>query len=112
MMTRFEAMGSLLLPFTATGVSLLTVGGLIGAPLRGQPWTTAVTLLQWRHGLRARQMAVWWTFRELSQCRHVRRACMRNAGLDCTPSIPTTVCHQSHDVEIYSRYTSPYSACP
>ncbi len=29
-------------------------------------------------------MAAWWTFREPSLCRHVRRELMRNAVLDCT----------------------------
>src|SRR5262245_47131076 len=29
---------------------------------------------------------------------------MRNAFLDFTPNIPTTACHQSNDVERYSRF--------
>jgi len=51
-------MESFLLPWVATGVSLLAVGRLIGATPWGQPWTSAVTLPPGRHGLRARRMAV------------------------------------------------------
>ena len=56
----------LLLPCAATGVSLLAVWCLISTTPRGQPWTPAVTLPQGCAGLRARRMAVLWTFRELS----------------------------------------------
>ena len=80
-----EAMGSFLLPCTAPGVSLLAVWCLSGATPRGQSWTPAVTLPQGRDGLSARRMAVWWTFREPSLCRQVRREFMRNAVLDFTP---------------------------
>ena len=52
-----EAIGSLLLPYAATGVSLLVMGGRSGAPPRGQPWTSAVTLSQGRNGLSVRRMA-------------------------------------------------------
>src|SRR2546429_4649935 len=76
-------MGSFLLPCTATGVSLLAVWCLIGATPRGQPWTPAVTLPPGCDGLRARRMAVVWTFREPSLGRHGRRAFMRNAWFDC-----------------------------
>jgi hypothetical protein len=62
-------MGSFLLPCATTGLSLITVWCLLGAPPRGQPWTPAVTLPQGRDGLSARRMAVWWTFREPSLCR-------------------------------------------
>jgi hypothetical protein len=55
-----------LLPCAATGVSLLAVGCLSGAPPRGQPWTPAVTLPQGRTELSTRQMAVLWTSREFS----------------------------------------------
>src|SRR5215813_11530411 len=61
-----EALGSFLLPCAATGVSLLAVQCLIGGTPRGQPWTPAVTLPQGCDGLRARRMAVLWTFREPS----------------------------------------------
>jgi hypothetical protein len=44
-----------------------------------------VTLLQGRNGLSARRMAVLYTFRESSLCRHVHRAFIRNAVLDVTP---------------------------
>jgi hypothetical protein len=54
-------------------------------------------------GLRARRRAVLWTFREPSLCRHVHRALLRNAVLDVTPIILATACHQSNDVETYSR---------
>ena len=67
-------MGAFLLPCAAAGVSLLAAWCLSGATPRGQPWTLAVTLPQGRNGLSARQMAVLWTFREPSQCCHVRRA--------------------------------------
>jgi hypothetical protein len=30
---------------------------------------------------------------------------MRNAVLDVTPLIPATACHQSNDVEPYSRFS-------
>ena len=68
-----EAIGSFLLPCAATGVSLLAVWCLSGATPRGQPWTPAVTLPHGCDGLSARRMAVLWTFREPSLCRHVRR---------------------------------------
>ena len=99
-------MGSFLLPCTATGVSLLAVWCLIGATPRGQPWTPAVTLPPGCDGLRARRMAVVWTFREPSLGRHGRRAFMRNAWFDCTPTIPATACHPRNDVETYSRYNA------
>ena len=99
-----EAIGSFLLPCAATGVSLLAVWCLIGATPRGQPWTPTVTLPQGCNGLSARRMAVLWTFREPSLCRHVRREFMRNAWLDLTPSIPATACQQRNYVKTYSRF--------
>ena len=95
---------ALLLPYATTELSLITVCCLIGATPRGQPWTPAVTLPQERDGLSARRMAVLWTFREPSLCRHVHREFMRNAVLDLTPIIPATACHQRNDVERYSRF--------
>ena len=80
-----EAMGSLLLPGAVTGGSLLARGCLSGATPRGQPWTPAVTLLQERHGLRARRMEVLWAFRAPSLGRYVHQECMRSAVLDLTP---------------------------
>jgi len=50
-----EAMGSFLLPYAATGVSLLAVGGRSGATPRRQPWTSAVTLPHGCKGLSARR---------------------------------------------------------
>jgi hypothetical protein len=61
-------MESLLLPYVATGVSLLAVWCLIGATPRGQPWTSAVTLPHGRNGLSARRMAVLYTLRAPSLC--------------------------------------------
>ena len=66
-------------------VSQIARGGLIGATHRGQPWTPAVTLLQERHGLRARRMEVLWAFRAPSLGRYVHQECMRSAVLDLTP---------------------------
>jgi hypothetical protein len=100
----FEALGSLLLPYVTTGVSLLAVWCLIGATPRGQPWTPAVTLPHGCNGLSARRMAVLWTFREPSLYRHVRCELMRNALLDFTPIIPATACHQRNYFETYSRF--------
>ena len=48
-------------------------------------------------------MAVWWTFRDPSLYRHVRRELMRNVLRDLAPTIPATACHQRHYVETYSR---------
>jgi hypothetical protein len=102
-------MGSLLLPYAATGVSLLAVWCLIGAIPRGQPWTPAVTLPQGRDGLSARRMGVVWTFRAPSLGRHVHRDLMHKAVRNLTLIIPATACHQRNDVERYSRskYKSP-----
>src|SRR5438132_6810356 len=88
-------------------MSLLAVWCLIGATPRGQPWTPAVTRPPGCDGLRARRMAVLWTFREPSLCRHVRRAFMRNAVLHLTLIIPATACHQRNYVERYSRFKKP-----
>ena len=60
-------------------------------------------------GLRVRRMAVLWTFRELSLCRHVRRELLRNALRDFTSIIPATACHQRNYVETYSRSKSAES---
>jgi hypothetical protein len=91
-------------PVCATGLSLIARGCLIGATPRGQPWTSAVRLPQGRNGLSARRMTVLETCRAPSLCRHVHREFMRSALLDLTPIIPATACHQSNDVERYSRY--------
>src|SRR5262245_11062052 len=92
-----------LLPYAATGVSLLAVWCLSGAPPRGQPWTSAVTLPQGRNGLSAWRMAVWWTFREPSLGRQVRCELTRSVLLDLPPIISATACLQRHYVERYSR---------
>ena len=55
-------------------------------------------------GLSARRRAVWWTFREPSLGRHVRRELLRNALFDFTTIIRATVCHQSNYFATYSRY--------
>ena len=100
-----------LLPCAATGVSLLAVWCLIGATPRGQPWTPAVTLPHGCDGLSARRMAVLWTFRELSLCRHVRREFMRNALRDLTPIVYATAYYQRRYVETYSRYKRGVIIC-
>src|SRR5262249_29963509 len=99
-----EALESFPLACAATGVSLLAGWGPRGATPRGAPGAAAVTLPQGCDGLGARRLAVWWTFRASSGCRHVRRALLRNAVRDFTPCIPATACHQRNDVETYSRY--------
>src|SRR5437588_7710532 len=55
-------------------------------------------------------MAVVWTFRKPSLCRHVYRECMRHPLLDVTPIVCTTACHQRHDVETYRRSQRPFSS--
>jgi hypothetical protein len=99
------ALGAFLHRCTTTALSLIAMGRLIGATPRGQPWTPAVILPHGCDGLSARRMAVLWTFREPSLCRHVRCELLRNAWLDFTPIIPATICHQNNYVETYSRYT-------
>jgi hypothetical protein len=86
----FEAIGSLLLTYAATGLSLVAVWCLSGATPRGQPWTPAVILSDGRNGLSARRMAVFSTFREPSLCRHVHGELLRSTLLDLTPKIPGT----------------------
>src|SRR5438132_3581555 len=86
-------------------VSQIARGGLIGATPRGQPWTSAVTLLPGRNGLSAWRMAALWTFRASSLCRHVHRELLRSAWLDLSPIIAATACHQRNYVERYSRYS-------
>ena len=81
----FDAIRSFLRPCAATEVSLLAVWCRSSATARGPPWTPAVTLAHGCDGLRARRMAVLWTFREPSLGRHVRHEFMRNAWLDFTP---------------------------
>src|SRR6266481_1197502 len=78
------ALGSFLLTCATTELSLIAMWRLIGATPRGQPWTPAVTLPQGCDGLSARRMAVLWTFREPSLCRHVPHELMRNAVLNLT----------------------------
>src|SRR5262249_12969187 len=56
-----EAIGLLLPPGRATGLSLSAREGLSGTTPRGQPWTSAVTLPHRCNGLRARRMAVLYT---------------------------------------------------
>src|SRR5215813_9162714 len=98
-----KAIGALLLPRAATGVSLVALSCLSGATPRGQPWTPAMAQPHGRDGLSTWRMAVLWTFREPSLCRRVHRALLRNAWLDYTSIIPATACHQSNYVETYSR---------
>ena len=100
------ALGLFLLTCAPTELSLIAMWCLIGATPRGQPWTPAVTLPHGCDGLRARRMAVWWTFREPSLGRHVHREFMRKAALNLTLIIPATACHQRNYVQRYSRYIS------
>ena len=97
-------MGAFLLPCTATEVSLLTVWCLIGATPRGSAVDNCRATPQGRDGLSARQMAVLYTFREPSLCRHVHRELLRSVLLNLTRIIPATTCHQRNYVERYSRY--------
>jgi hypothetical protein len=99
-------MASFLLPGATPELSLRVVWCLTGAAPKGQPWTSAVTLSQGHDGLSARRMAVFWTFRKPSLCRHVHREFMRNALLDVTPIVPATAYHQRNDVETYSKFMS------
>ena len=99
-----EAMASFLLTCATTGLSLSAVWCLTGATPRGQPRTPAVTLSQGRDGLSARRMAVLWTFREPTMCRHVHRRFMRNELHNFTTIVPVTVYHQGSYVETYSRF--------
>jgi len=106
-----EALGSLLLPYAATGVSLRAVWCLSSAIPRGQTRTPAVTLPQGCDGLIARRRAVWWTFRAPSLCCHVRRELLRNAWLVFTPRIPATACQQRNYVETFSRFSALRRKC-
>ena len=101
-----EAIGAFLLLCAATGVSLLAVWCLSGATPRRQPWTPAVTLPHRCNELSARRMAVLWTVRAPSLCRHVHRELLRNALLDFTPIIAATACHQRNYVDTYSCFSS------
>src|SRR5712671_4901220 len=87
-------------------VSQIARGGLSGAPPRGQPWTSAVTLPPGRNGLIAWRMAVLSTFCAPSLGRHVHRKLLRSVLLDLTPIIAATACHQRNYIERYSRYNS------
>jgi hypothetical protein len=78
-------MESFLLPCVATEVSPLAVSCLSGATPRGQPWTSAVTLLHGRNGLNAQRMAVLSTCHEPSLGRQGHREFMRSAWHDLTP---------------------------
>ena len=93
-------------PVCAAGVSLLARGGRSGATPRGQPWTSAVTLLLGCNGRSARRMVVLGAFRVPSLGRHVPRECLRSAWRDLTPLMSATACHQRNYVERYSRCTS------
>jgi hypothetical protein len=79
-----EALGSFLLPYAATGLSLLAVGCRSGTTPQGQPWTSAVMLPHGCNGLSARRMAVLWTFCAPSLCCLVHHELMRSGLLDLT----------------------------
>jgi len=59
--------------------------------------------LQGRNGLNAWRMAVLYTFRAPSLCRHVHRELWRSVLRDLTSIISATACHQRNYVERYSR---------
>jgi hypothetical protein len=97
--------GPLLLPCAPRGLSLSTLGCLLGATPRGQPWTSTVPLPPGRSGLIAWRMAVLSTFRAPARCRQGHCELLRSALLNLTPIIPAvTACHQRNDVERYSRF--------
>ena len=72
---------------------------------RGQPWMPAVTLLDGRDRLSAQRLAMVSTYRAPSRCRPVHRALLRNALLDLTPILHTTVCYKIIYVETYSKFS-------
>jgi hypothetical protein len=57
-------------------------------------------------------MAVLSTLRAPALCRHGHCELMRSVLLDVTSITSTTVCHQRHDVESYSRYKLWHKICP
>ena len=97
-------MVSWLLTCATPWLALISGWCLIGATHRGQPWTPAVTLPHRRDGLSALLMAVLWTFRRSTMCRHVHREFMRNELFDLTTIVPATACLQRNYVRTYSRF--------
>jgi len=63
-----------------------------------------MTLSHECNGLRARSMAVWYTWRAPSLCRHVHRALLRSVLLDLAPIIAATAYHQTNYVERYRTF--------
>ena len=63
-----------------------------------------MTLSHECNGLRARSMAVWYTWRAPSLCRHVHHALLRSVLLDLAPIIAATAYHQTNYVERYRTY--------
>jgi hypothetical protein len=101
------AMVSLLLTWAPPGLSLIAGWCVMGETPRGQPWTPVLMLPHGRDGLSVRRMTGLWTFRRLSMGHPVPCHFMRNTLLDVTTIIPATACHQSNDVETYSRSMQP-----
>ena len=102
-------------PVCAPGAPQIARGGQIGAPPRGQPWTSAGTLPPGRNGLIVWRLAVLSTLRAPSLCRHVHHELLRSVWLDVTPLIAATACHQGNDVERYTRFMGNNSvkiSCP
>ena len=58
----------------------------------------------WARRAERRRMAVLWTFRVPSLCRHVPHEFMRTAVRNSTLIITATTCHQRNCVERDSRY--------
>jgi hypothetical protein len=107
------AMVSWLLPCSPTALALLSRWCLSGAPPRGQQGRPILGLSHRRSRLSALLMAVVWTFRRPSLCRHVHRSCMRNEVRDLPTIVPATACHQRNDLRACSRYSdSDPAPCP
>src|SRR5712691_2677092 len=99
-----EAMGSFLLPCAHPGVSQIARGGPDRCTSSGAAVDVCSDAPAWRNGLNAWRMAVLWTFRAPSLCRHMHRELSRSVLLDLTPIIAATACHQRNYVERYSRF--------
>jgi hypothetical protein len=78
----------------------------------GSAVDVCMTLSHECNGLSARRMAVWYTWRAPSLCRHVHCEFMRSALLDLTPIIAATTCNQRNYVERYSRFKGKKQDAP
>jgi len=96
-------MVSWLLTCSPTSLARISRWCLRGVPHRGQQWMPLLGLSHMRYRLSALLMAVFYTFRRLSMCRHVHRSLLRHEMLDLTIIVPATACHQWNYVRAYSR---------